>query len=64
MAESVTRKLNEYQLKPVRTADGRRWVQRCFLCDKSVDFLKDAKSSWVAVGELVRHRKCYPGVPR
>ncbi len=64
MSDSTTRKLNEYQLRPVRTADGRLWVQRCFVCDKPINFIKDASVSWVRVGELVRHKKCFPGVPR
>ncbi len=64
MSDSTTRKLNEYQLKPARTADGRPWVQRCFICDNTVDYLKDIPSSYVKVGELVRHKKCFPGVPK
>ncbi len=64
MSDSITRKLNEYQLKPARTIDGRPWVQRCFVCNKTVDYIKDASVSWVKVGELVRHKKCFPGVPR
>lgn len=55
---------NPHQLKPVLTSDGRPWVQRCFICDKSIDFLKNIPSFWVRVGELVRHRKCYPGMPK
>lgn len=55
---------NVYQLHAVKTADGRVWAQRCFICDKSIDFLKNIPSFWVKVGELVRHRKCFPGVPK
>lgn len=52
--------LNEYQKKPVLTADGKPWVQRCIYCDKAVNFIKDPSQSWVRVGEYVRHRKCDP----
>lgn len=54
---------NPYQLHPVKTADGRPWVQRCFICDKSIDFLKNQPTFWIRVGEMVRHRKCYSGMP-
>lgn len=47
-------------LKPVTTADGRPWCQRCYVCVKSVNFIKDPSQSWVRVGELVRHKKCLP----
>ncbi len=55
---------NPFQLNPVKTSDGRLWAQRCFICDKSIDFLKNTPSFWVKVGSLVRHKKCFPGVPR
>lgn len=55
---------NPYMLNPVKTADGRLWAQRCFICDKSIDFLKEYSVSWVRVGEMVRHKKCFPGVPK
>lgn len=45
-------------LKPVLTADGRPWVQRCFICAKSVNFLKTTPDQRVKVGDLVRHKKC------
>jgi len=54
-------KLNEYQLKPSKTTDGRPWVQRCYVCDKAINFLKAPSVSWLRVGTLVRHKKCYPG---
>ena len=47
--------------KPSLTADGHPWVQRCFICLKSVDFLKDIPwVRYVKVGQYVRHKKCYP----
>lgn len=55
---------NVYQLHPVKTAEGKPWAQRCFRCNKSIDFLKMVPSQWVKVGDLVRHTKCYPGMPR
>lgn len=54
---------NEYQLKPVLTSDGRPWVQRCYVCDRSINFLKLPAYLRIKVGELVRHRKCFPGLP-
>ncbi len=59
----LKQKLNEYQLKPVLTADGRQWAQRCYVCDRQVNYIKDASVSYVRVGDLVRHKKCFPGVP-
>jgi len=52
--------LNEYQKKPTLTADGLPWVQQCLYCGTSVNFIKDPKSSWLRVGEFVRHKKCDP----
>jgi hypothetical protein len=49
-----------YMLKPTLTADGRPWVQRCFLCAKGVNFQKLMPWQWVRVGGLVRHAKCLP----
>ena len=50
--------LNEFQRKPALTADGRLWVQRCYRCDKAVNFLH--RDPYVRVGDLVRHTKCKP----
>lgn len=47
-----------YVLKPVLTADGRPWTQRCYVCTKTVNFLKGDLR--VHVGPLVRHKKCHP----
>lgn len=55
--------LSEYQLRPVKTHDGKPWVQNCFVCNKPVNFLKLESFNWVRVGALVRHKKCYPGMP-
>lgn len=49
-----------YMLKPTLTADGKPWVQRCFICAKLVDFLKTSSVERVTVGEMVRHKKCRP----
>lgn len=49
-----------YMLKPVLTADGRPWTQRCYVCSKTIDFLKTSGDMRVRVGELVRHKKCLP----
>lgn len=59
----MTLNLNEYQRNPTLTADGRAWIQRCYVCDKSINFLKDPACKRVKVGELVRHKKCWPGMP-
>lgn len=57
-------KLNKYQQEPVMTSDGRRWAQNCYVCDRQIDFIKDPSGfKWVRVDKLVRHRKCYPGMP-
>lgn len=55
--------LNEYQSKPVLTSDGKPWVQRCYVCDKPINLLKTAPHMVVKVGELRRHKKCWPGMP-
>ena len=52
--------LNEFQRKPALTADGRKWCQRCYLCNKAVNFLKTVPQQRVIVGNLVRHEKCRP----
>ncbi len=63
--------LNEYQLKPTLTADGRPWVQRCYVCNGSIDLLKLAEMNptqraarVVRVDTLVRHKRCYPPAVR
>lgn len=59
------RSLTPQQLEPVLTADGRRWAQNCYCCNRQVDFLKDRLGiKWLRVDTLVRHRKCFPGMPR
>jgi hypothetical protein len=52
--------IDPYVLRPTMTADGRRWVQRCFVCSRPVNFLKTSPVERVQVGELVRHKKCRP----
>jgi hypothetical protein len=49
-----------YMLKPMLTADGRPWVQRCFICGKGVNYLKTSTVERVRVGDLVRHKTCKP----
>lgn len=44
----------------VKTWDGRPWVQKCFRCTKTVNFIKDGPHSWIHVGNFVRHAKCKP----
>lgn len=57
--------LNLYQQEPIKTADGRVWAQNCYVCNGQVDFLKDPSGhKWIRVDTLVRHRKCYPGMPK
>jgi hypothetical protein len=47
--------------KATLTADGRPWVQRCMICLKPVNFLKDKPwIQYVTVGQYVRHKRCYP----
>lgn len=55
MTDEIT---DPYMLKPCLTSDGRPWIQRCFICKKSVDFLKTLPTQRVRVGHLVRHAKC------
>lgn len=48
-------------LRPTLTADGRKWVQRCYLCRATVNFLKMKRGAeYVTVGSLVRHKRCLP----
>ena len=47
-----------FMLKPSLTADGKPWVQRCYVCTKAVNFLKG--DLYVRVEPLVRHKKCTP----
>lgn len=49
-----------YMFKPTLTADGRPWIQRCFMCGKGVDFTRTQPIERVRVGDLVRHKKCDP----
>lgn len=49
-----------YKLAPCKTADGKAWTQRCYVCGKSVNFLKDPKGSWVKLDPVVRHINCTP----
>lgn len=49
-----------YVLNPTLTVDGKKWVQRCFICGKTVNFLKTFPHERVLVGGLVRHKKCLP----
>lgn len=52
---------DERMLRPVLTPSGKPWVQRCYLCGKTVNFLKMAWGvEWIRVGNLVRHKKCRP----
>ena len=53
--------IDEFTAKPTLTADGRPWVQRCFVCTFAVNFLKmKAGVEYIRVGNLVRHKKCRP----
>jgi hypothetical protein len=50
-----------YVIAPTLTADGKPWIQRCYICLKPVDFLKMLSSvEYVRAGKYVRHKKCYP----
>lgn len=49
-----------YMLRPTLTADGRPWVQRCFICARPVDYLRTQPVERVRVGDLVRHKACRP----
>ena len=51
---------NEAQSKPGYTADGKKWYQNCYICNKQIDFFKAPKESWRSVGQYVRHMKCLP----
>jgi len=48
------------QSKPGYNADGVKWFQQCFICNKQINFLKDYKESYRSVGQYVRHVKCSP----
>ena len=50
--------LDPYVLHPVLTSDGRKSIQRCYICGKGINFIN--RDPHIAVGDLVRHRKCYP----
>ncbi len=56
--------VDPYMLAPTLTADGRPWVQRCFICSKPVDYLKTSSVERVRVGALVRHKGCRPMAAR
>jgi hypothetical protein len=59
----MTKITDPKMLVPVLTAEGKPWVQRCYLCGKTVNFLKMSwGSEWLRVGELVRHKKCRPSL--
>jgi hypothetical protein len=50
-----------FVIKPVLTVDGKPWTQRCYVCLKPVNFIKDpSANTWLRVPPYVRHRKCYP----
>ncbi len=51
---------NEAQSKPILNADGVKWCQNCYVCNKQINFLKAQKESYRSVGQYVRHMKCYP----
>lgn len=53
-----------YVQKATLTSDGKPWTQRCYVCLKAINFLKDASISFVRVPPYVRHKKCYPGMPK
>jgi len=50
----------EGQSKPVLTADGKKWCQNCYICNKQIDFIKAGRESWKTIGQYVRHSKCDP----
>ncbi len=57
--------LSPFQKEPVRTATGQVWAQNCFICNKQIDMLKDPYHvKWLRIDTLIRHRKCYPGMPK
>lgn len=50
-----------YVQRPTFTSDKKPWTQRCFVCLKVVNFLKDTPGvEYIHVAQYVRHRKCYP----
>jgi len=51
---------NEAQSKPGFTADGVKWYQNCYVCNKQINFLKAPKESYRTIGQYVRHMKCTP----
>lgn len=56
--------LNKFQLSPVMDANGKPWIQRCYVCDRAIDFKKDPHQiKWLRVDKIIRHRKCFPGLP-
>ena len=50
----------EAQSKPGLTAGGVKWYQNCYVCNKQINFIKAYRESWKAIGQYVRHTKCYP----
>lgn len=48
------------QSKPGLTADGIKWYQSCYVCNKQINFLRDTRGSWMSVEPYVRHIKCDP----
>lgn len=50
--------VDPFMLKPTMTSDGRKWVQRCYICGKSVNFIHG--DLYVRVDILVRHKRCMP----
>jgi len=52
----------EAQSKPGLTADGKKWYQNCYVCNKQINFLTAGKESWLSVTPYVRHKKCDPTV--
>lgn len=51
---------NDAQSKPGLTADGVKWYQSCYVCNKQINFLKAYKETWISIGQYVRHTKCTP----
>ena len=56
--------LCQAQLKPVKTAEGEDWCQNCYVCNKQINFFKMPREKWVRIDFLVRHKKCWPGMPK
>jgi hypothetical protein len=48
------------KLAPVLTADGKPWVQACYVCGRTINFIKDPPSKRVKIDYVVRHKKCHP----